>query len=49
MAREPFVGELVSNVGEEIAAVGFGVEELLVLFGGKGEIAVDITAMEAEV
>jgi hypothetical protein len=48
-ARETFVGELVSNVGKEIAAVGFGVEELLVLFDGKGEIAVDSAAMEAEV
>jgi hypothetical protein len=36
-------------VGEEVAAVGSGVEELLVLFGGKGEIAVDVAAMEAEV
>lgn len=36
-------------MGEKVTAPGFGVEKLLVLFGGEGEVAVDFSAMEAQV
>ena len=44
-----FVGELVPNVAEEVLALGFGVEELLVLVCGEGEVAVNLAALEAQV
>src|SRR5580704_9220528 len=46
---EPFVGELVPNVVEEVLALGFGVEERLMLVCWKGEVAVDLSAMESQV
>ena len=49
MAREFLVWEASSDVAEKVAALGFGVEELLVLIGGEGEVAVNFAAAEAEV
>ena len=43
------VREAVSDVREEVAAFGFGLEELLVFVGGEGEIAIKFAAVEAEV
>jgi len=37
LAREFLVREAISDVTEEVAAFGFGLEELLVLIGGEGE------------
>src|SRR6185369_3291148 len=36
-------------MAEEVAALGVGVEEFLVLFGGEGEVAIEFAALEAEV
>src|SRR5262249_22740197 len=41
--------ELIPNVAEEVLALGFGVEKFLVLFGGKGEVTIDLAAVEAQV
>ena len=43
------VRKAVSEVAEEVAAFGFGREELLVLIGGEGEVAIKFPAVEAEV
>ena len=40
---------MIPNMAEEVTPAGFGVEKLLVLFGGEGEVAVDVSAMEAQV
>jgi hypothetical protein len=43
------VRKAISDVTEEVAAFGFGLEELLVLIGGEGEVAIKFTAVEAEI
>ena len=43
------VRDAISDVTEEVAAFGIGLEELLVLIGGEGEIAINFAAVEAEV
>jgi hypothetical protein len=43
------VRKAISDVTEEVAAFGFGLEELLVLNGGEGEVAIKFTAVEAEI
>jgi hypothetical protein len=48
-AGEAFVGELIPNVAEEVLALGFGVEKLLILFGGEGKVTIDFSAVEAQV
>jgi hypothetical protein len=40
---------LIPDVGEEVPALGFGGEELLILLGGEGEVTVIVAAMEAKV
>src|SRR5512132_2635658 len=48
-SRETFVGELIADVAEEVLALRFGVEKLLVSFGGKGEVPIYVAAVEAKV
>jgi hypothetical protein len=36
-------------VGEEVAPLRFGVKKLLVLFGGEGEVTVNLAAVKAEI
>jgi hypothetical protein len=40
---------LIPDVAEEVLALGFGVEKLLVLFGRESEVTVNLPAVEAEV
>jgi len=40
---------LIPDVGEEVLALGFGVEKSLILFGGNGEVTIDLATVEAEV
>ena len=40
---------MISDVAEEVAAFGFGLEELLVLISGEGEVAINFAAVEAEI
>jgi hypothetical protein len=49
LAREFLIGEAISDVTEEVAAFGFGLEELVILIGGEGEVAINFAAVEAEV
>jgi hypothetical protein len=49
LARELLVRKAISDVTEEVAAFGFGLEEPLVLIGGEGEVAIKFTAVEAEI
>ena len=39
----------IPDVTEEVAAFGFGLEELFVLIGGECEVAINFAAVEAEV
>ena len=43
------VRETISDVTEEVAALGFSHEELLVLVSWKGKVAINFAAVEAEV
>ena len=43
------VRKTIPDMTEEVTAFGFGLDELLVLIGGEGEIAISVTAVEAEV
>jgi len=49
LVRDFLVREAISDVTEEVAAFGFGLEELLVLIGGESEIAINFAAVEAKV
>ena len=43
------VGKAISDVTEEVAAFGFGLDELLILISREGEVAINFSAVEAEV
>lgn len=40
---------MISDVAEEVTALGLGFEKLLVLFRREGEVTVEFAAVEAEV
>ena len=46
---EFLVREAIPDVAEEVPAFGFGLDERLVLIGREGEVAVNLTAVEAQV
>ena len=40
---------MIANTAQEVAALGFGMEELLILLLGKFEVAIDLADPEAQV
>jgi hypothetical protein len=49
LAREFLIRKAISDVAEEVTALGFGLEEVVILIGGEGEVAINFAAVEAEV
>jgi DNA-binding CsgD family transcriptional regulator len=49
IAWELLIREAIPDVTEKVAALGFGLKELLVLIRRKGEVAINLAAVEAEV
>jgi len=44
-----FAGEAVPDVTQEVAALGFGSEEVLVIVIGELEVSIDVSAAETQV
>ena len=43
------VAEAVADIAEEVAAFGFGAQEMLVIIVGKLEVSIDVAALKPQV